>query len=112
MQKEAYRDYATEAFRRAALMERKALPDQPGETSPEGRDLEAVTACFRSWEGSDTAKAVRAVYMVDADKPVRRGDIVARVRWFADEIHVDDSAVYRMLKEARREFAVRRGLYV
>lgn len=54
--------------------------------------------------------AVEIVYFTDADKPLRKGDISARVVRASMEIPADVSMVYRYLQRARTIFAEERGL--
>lgn len=109
MKKEAYRDYAFGAYRYFSLCRKKGI--LPG-TVEAARDYTAVEVCLIEWREKDPDKlaVVEAVYMAEPDRPLRRGEIIARVRRCADELHMDDSGVYRLLKEARRRFAELRGL--
>lgn len=57
-------------------------------------------------------QAVEMVYFVDADKPLKKGDISSRVRMASLSIPADESSVYRYLAYARRIFAEERGLRI
>lgn len=109
MIKEPYRDYACGAFRYFSLCRKKGILP---ETIEAAWDYTAVEMCIIEWRETDPDKlaVVEAVYMAEPDRPLQRGDIIARVRRCADELHMDDSSVYRLLKEARRRFAKLRGL--
>lgn len=55
-------------------------------------------------------RAVQIVYFADADKPLEKGDIVARVHQAELEIPASEPTVYRSLATARKMFAEERGL--
>ena len=63
-------------------------------------------------EKSNIVKAVKAVYFVNPQQPLRRGDISNRVRRFAITYPADERTVYRWLKEARLLCAAIRGLRI
>lgn len=63
-------------------------------------------------EKPNIVAAVRAVYFVNPQQPLRRGDISNRVRRFAITYPSDERTVYRWLKEARLLCAAIRGLRI
>lgn len=72
---------------------------------------ETITLLERG-EKSNIVKAVKAVYFVNPQQPLRRGDISNRVRRFAITYPADERTVYRWLKEARLLCAAIRGLRI
>lgn len=61
---------------------------------------------------TNIVSAVKAVYFVNPQSPLRRGDISNRVRRFAVTYPADERTVYRWLKEARLLCAAVRGLRI
>lgn len=111
-QKTRDRRYITEAFRRWARL------GCPGPEGIRGRrdagDLLACAAVFvmleeraaddgRRKNRTETmiAEAIRAVYMVQPDRPLRRSDITLRVRRFAVERYAGERTVYAWLASGR-----------
>jgi len=79
-------------------------------------DLEAVERTLdiiaRLGNGLYIKKALEYVYFPDADKPLERGDIQARVHRAEIHIPASERTVYYYLSQARRFFAVERGLRI
>ena len=141
MKKEAYRDYATEAFRTWASwgcpnydeaverIRRKAI-ERAGDSDPalvlayaeaevEKRsaflcDILACEKCFELLEGRGDfiRDAVREIYMDEPNRNLRRNEISLRVLRFSLEHSVSERFVYNRLKEARDLFAGLRGLRI
>lgn len=61
-------------------------------------------------EKKHIASAVKAVYFVEPTRPLRRGDISARVRRFALTCPASEKQVYKWLKDARKLCSAIRGL--
>lgn len=57
-------------------------------------------------------RALQAVYFIQPNKPLRKGDISARVLRYALCVPTDERTVYRWLKEGRDLFAALRGLRI
>ena len=74
--------------------------------------VEETIALLEKGEKSNIVKAVKAVYFVNPQQPLRRGDISNRVRRFAITYPADERTVYRWLKEARLLCAAIRGLRI
>jgi AraC-like DNA-binding protein len=77
------------------------------------QDIFAVSETMHllSFGGSkDALNCIEGVYMVDANKPIRRRDIEMRVTKTANEFGMSERTVYRHLKDARELFASLRGL--
>lgn len=108
MKKDRIRDYATEAFRDYAK-----ISMLNGISESQKRDIEAVDRTIEHFKHSGAEiiiDAVKAVYFTGASERLGRKDISLRVSRFAVERYVDESTVYRYLREARRIFAQYRGL--
>ena len=75
-------------------------------------DLEAVEEVIKICERhyADVLRAVRMVYFISPDRPLRWGDIVDRVHDAEISIPASDRQIYRWLKQARTLFAEERGL--
>ena len=114
MRKDNIRDYATAAFREYARL---------GCPSPEAiscerdtalaADLRAVGECLqilRVEEQEYIADAVRAVYFVAPEIPLKKGDVGKRVAMFARKYPASEASAYRWLARARRLFAKLRGM--
>lgn len=110
MKKEESRDYITAAFRYyAAVKAGKAKV----KTIPEEEDFDAVEKTLELLVRGGRryiADAVKAVYFVDCQKPLRKQAITMRVRRFAITVSADERTVYRWLREARRICMGVRGL--
>lgn len=57
-------------------------------------------------------RALQAVYFVLPNKPLRKGDISARVLRYSLSVPTDERTVYRWLKEGRDLFTALRGLRI
>lgn len=136
MKKDVIRDYATDAFCFAAecgypsyeVYRKKIYNDalssccfaNPQDSilyaenqmltkAPEILDVTAVYETFNVFELGEKehiVKAVKKVYYY----PIRKGDIDARVHKFSIDLPASEASVYRWLAQARRLFAVLRGL--
>ena len=142
MKKDFTRDYATEAFRMYAAMNKptydeavkiiynKALKECEFK-NPELANLAAESAVtnatpllldimavektisiLRNGNKSHIADAVSDVYFTQPTLPLRRGDISARVRRHSLEYFASERNIYLWLKEARLLFAALRGLRI
>ncbi|MFT8889465.1 MAG: hypothetical protein ABF904_11690 [Ethanoligenens sp.] len=60
----------------------------------------------------DIVRAVRMVYFADADKPLEKGSISARVHQAELEIPASERQIYYWLNQARKIFAEERGLRI
>lgn len=80
----------------------------------EAEDIKAVERALyiisRDQAGWDIRDCVEAVYFKDADKPLEKGDIQARVDGLVDKLYISDRQIYRYLAKARRAFAFERNL--
>lgn len=74
--------------------------------------VEETITLLEKGEKSNIVKAVKAVYFVNPQQHLRRGDISNRVRRFAITYPADERTVYRWLKEARLLCAAIRGLRI
>lgn len=111
MKKDRIKDYATAAFRDYAAAGFKN--SQPEADLCVLLDRAAVerTIEILTYEGKgDIIAAVKAVYFVGAREPIRKGTITSRVRRFSTDLPCSEMSAYRYLREARRIFAVQRGL--
>ena len=112
MKKDYIRDYVTEMFRKYAVapkLQRNEL------TSAEICDITAVEKTLSELERdckNHIVEAVSAVYLKDADKPLRKNDISNRVHSFSISFPASEALVYRWLRYARRVCAEMRGLSV
>jgi len=98
------RDRATNAFRRWALL---GSPSRDQIKNVKGaEDLRACAAVFAQLalrpNGAEIAAAVRAVYMEESWRPIRKAEVTMRVRRAAWELHADERTVYRWLGTARK----------
>jgi hypothetical protein len=59
---------------------------------------------------SEAEEAVRAVYMYAPRESITSSKIAARVRRFALDHYLSDESVWRMLRCARKAYALARGL--
>ena len=140
MIKEAWRDYATHMFRtyaehgcenaervRERIIEREKRKREWSDASlGEARakkiaerykrkldDIAIVDAVFREFNENGKGyitDVVRAVYLIQPSRGLRKGDVSARVRRFAYEYHVTEKQAYAWLKEARKAVAYAKGL--
>lgn len=104
MRREKYMDMAICAYRDYALM----LCD-PEHASIMRADEEAVMIAL-SGVDDEIEEAVRAVYMYAPRESINSSKIAARVRRFAHEHYLSEESVWRMLRIARRQYAIARGL--
>lgn len=133
MFKDRSRDYATAAFRDFALYGKKpggqvekeiyqrelavTLSDdlarkKVSEMKPMIADITAageVYAFYRQKQ-SPVAEALEEIYFCYPATPLKRSDMVMRVRLFSLKKGISERTVYNYLKKARREFAFCRGL--
>ena len=76
-------------------------------------DLEAAEFAISTLEqlqGTNAVKTLKTVYMLDPNRPIRRREIVNRVKACATEFYISDRKIYEWLETAREEFAKKRGL--
>lgn len=81
----------------------------------EVKDVEAVEkviAQLKAGGRSDIVKCIEIVYFTDADKELMKSDIQSRVDKCVIEIHISERQVYKLLGQARKLFAIERGLRV
>ena len=104
MRREKYMDMAICAFHDYAKM----LCD-PGSAKITRADEEAVTIALTGVEG-EIEEAVRAVYMYAPGESITSSKIAARVRRYASDHYYSEESVWRMLRVARRQYALARGL--
>lgn len=140
MRKDATRDYITAAFRlysslgcptyeklRQDIYDRelkkremlnpevavKQAEKAVSEQEPMLLDILAVSNTLEllaQGEKQHIVAAVKSVYLVDPNRPLRRGDISARVRQFALACPASEKQVYKWLKDARKLCSAIRGL--
>lgn len=58
----------------------------------------------------DVKKAIELVYFPNADKPIEKGEICARVLNAVTELYASERRIYSLLYKARNRFAVERKL--
>lgn len=104
MRREKYMDMAICAFRDYA-----ALEYDPEHASIMRADEEAVTIALTGVD-DEIEEAVRAVYMYAPRERITSSKIAARVRRFACDHYLSEESVWRMLRRARRAYALARGL--
>lgn len=104
MRREKFMDMAICAFRDYAKM----LCD-PGSAKIMRADEEAVTIALTGVE-DEIEEAVRAVYMYAPGESITSSKIAARVRRYASDHYYSEESVWRMLRVARRQYALARGL--
>ena len=114
MLKDNVRDYATAAFREYARLGCPAPEAISRERDAAlAADLRAVAECLHLLcveEQSYIGDALRAVYFVAPDVPLRKGDVGKRVAAFAREYPASEASVYRWLARARWLFCRLRGI--
>lgn len=79
------------------------------------RDLEAAEAAVNVLEckyGVAAVKALKRVYMAEADRDIKRGEISERVNKAIMNIPASEESIYRWLRFARTSFAKNRGLRI
>lgn len=104
MRREKYMDMAICAFRDYANM----LAD-PEHSTIMRADEEAVTIALTGVD-DEIQEAVRAVYMYAPRESITSSKIAARVRRFASDYYLSEESVWRMLRIARKQYALARGL--
>lgn len=97
-------DMAISAYREYGRM--KACPEK---SDMMRADEEAVTIALASMS-DDEESAVRAIYMSGVFERINGRIIALRVRRYAFDRGWSESSVWRMLKKARRRYAVARGI--
>ena len=141
MKKEAYRDYATEAFRiwaawgcpsydeaveriRASAIKRAGESDPANILAYADAEVERksallcdILACEKCFELLREDKkyicdAIKDIYMHEPWRTARRNEIARRVLRFSIDNAVSERQVYRWLKNARDLFAGLRGLRI
>lgn len=83
------------------------------ERASEIADIQAVSDVLYmlTLEGkTEIIKAIEYVYFADADKPIAKGDIQDRVQQLELKEYINVRTTYRALKQARKLFAIERGL--
>lgn len=126
MVKDNVRDYAIDAFRFYAIngpseVYKKRMPaDLQAEDVhlkkiySELKDIEAVERTLvilsKELNGSDIVGCIEAVYFKDANRVLRKGAIQSRVDQYSTVSYITGRQLYRYLANARRTFAVERGL--
>ncbi|MGN0791334.1 MAG: hypothetical protein ACI4NL_00630 [Christensenellales bacterium] len=110
MERRKERSGSISAPTEAAIMRaQKALDDAKATIL----DLEAAEFALEALEkmrGRAAVKAVRAVYMIMPDQPIKRGEIQQRVEVTSVELPADPRTIYHWLSLARSLFAEHRGL--
>ena len=104
MRREKYMDMAICAFRDYAVLE-----SDPEHASIMRADEEAVMIAL-SGVDDEIEEAVRAVYMYAPYESITSSKIAARVRRYASDRYYSEESVWRMLRVARRQYALARGL--
>lgn len=104
------RDRATEAFRRWARAGCPGMDEIRRHGGASAGELLACAAVFDALErdtgrrnrpGPEIVEAVRAVYMRDPGRPLRRSEVTMRARRFAVGHYVSERTVYYWLTIAR-----------
>lgn len=104
---------ATEAFRKWGRAGCPGMAEIRRRGGPAARDMMACAAAFDVLEsgrrknaaGRDIVEAVRAVYMADPGRPLRRAEVTGRVRNFALRHYVSERTVFYWLGTARKLWA-------
>ena len=104
MRREKYMDMAICAFREYAQM----LAD-PARSRITRADEEAVMIALSGAEDA-VEEAVREIYMYAPFELLTSKKIADRVKRFAFDNHWSEESVWRMLRIARRSYAMARGL--
>lgn len=133
MFKDRSRDYATAAFRDFALYGKRSGSEAEkffyerelritlseelaekkiAELKPLIADIAAAETVYSHYRESDPkiAEALEEVYFCYPANPLRRSDIVMRIRLFSLRKGISERSVYNYLKQARQAFAFFRGL--
>lgn len=119
MKKSNIRDYAVEAFRYYARVEKNKdlkLPSDTRLASGCMLDIMAVEKTLRmlknSREGNEVIRALKTVYFTMPERGFKRGEISGRVSLASNEINVAEPTIYRFLNKAITLFAQNRGLRI
>ncbi|MBR5586727.1 MAG: hypothetical protein IKW02_02080 [Clostridia bacterium] len=120
MKKSNVRDYAVSAFRYYEAAKRKKgeilLPEDERLASGCLLDLMAVEKTLRmlenSREGEEIMKALKRVYFTMPGREFKKNEISDRVCLAANELHVAEPTVYRLLNRGITAFARNRGLRI
>ena len=114
MKKEAYRDYATEAFRIWAAWGCPSYDEAVERKSALLCDILACEKCFELLREDKKyiCDAIKDIYMHEPWRTARRNEIARRVLRFSIDNAVSERQVYRWLKNARDLFAGLRGLRI
>lgn len=104
MRREKYMDMAICAFREYAQMLCNA------ENAKITRADEEAVMIALSGVDDEIEAAVRAVYMYAPCESITSSKIAARVRRYASDRYYSEESVWRMLRVARRQYALARGL--
>lgn len=104
MIKEKYMDMAICAF-----VEYQKEIDTPGSTNITRSDVDAVRETLTCLSVEEK-NIVYAIYITYPIKKVIRRKISSRVRTYSIEHGLSESSIWRVLKKARRLYAIYRGL--
>ena len=79
------------------------------------KDLEAVEKTLEMCDTGTTPgrmmkELIKGVYFVNANNPLKKGDIHNRVIATSMELEIRENSAYKILKSARKLFALNRGL--
>ena len=99
-----YQKTLSEELAKAFLSQKKPLLDDIGAVHETVEQLRK--------DAPDILHALEEVYFLYPTVPLRRNDIVMRIRFFALNEGVSERSVYFWLKKARHLFAEKRGLQV
>lgn len=104
---------ATEAFRKWARAGCPGMDEIKRRGGSSARELLACAAAFdvlrRERQGREIEEAVRAVYMQEPGRPLRRAEVTMRARRFAAEHYVSERTVYYWLARARKLWGLSAG---
>lgn len=100
-------DRATEAFRRWGRAGCPGMEEIKRRGGQSAREMLACAAVFdvlrrEQGHGREIEEAVRAVYMQEPGRPLRRSEVTMRARRFAGEHYVSERTVYYWLARARK----------
>lgn len=76
------------------------------------RDIDAVARTMELFKKNDalTIRCIELVYLIEPERPTRRGEIRDRVIRAAEELHMSPESVYRKIRDAVIWFAQERGI--
>lgn len=106
MIKDNYRDYAVEAFRFYAGIDGD---EELCKSEAEMLDVRAVAECLDELDPTERG-VLEFIYMQEPNNKMARNDISLRVQNASFKYNMSVSFVYRVLREARLSFAIKRGL--